>query len=100
MLGLMLLTSHMIGDYVLQSDAQAQAKLHNLRALLLHCFTYTLAFAPLLLFGLHWLALPIVFLSHVLIDHRRWVEDPPWPPKTILVDQTLHLVVLCLIGVI
>lgn len=97
---LLLLAAHMVGDYIFQTDQQAKAKLHDRRALLTHCATYTLAFAPLLLVGLPWWALPVIFATHVLIDHRRWVTDPPWPPKTILVDQTLHLIVLGVLALV
>lgn len=98
MLGLLLLTCHMIGDYIFQTDKQAKAKLENKTSLVLHCLTYTLAFTPLLFMGMPWFGLIIIFWSHVLIDHRRWVHNPPWPPKAILVDQTLHLMVLCFVG--
>lgn len=94
---LFLLTAHMIGDYIFQTDKQAKNKLKDKKALLIHCFTYTLAFSPLLFFGLNPWALLFIFVTHVIIDHKRWIKDPPWPPKVILVDQTLHLIVLCLV---
>jgi hypothetical protein len=113
-----LVISHLVGDYLLQTDWQARNKPRGLAsdgtsraALLSHGLTYTLAFAPALL----WLgrsrgaratlsALPLITIPHVLIDDGRLVKgylrrvkrcpEPVDPGLTAMVDQSFHLVCL------
>jgi hypothetical protein len=76
--------SHLVGDYLLQTDWQARNKRYGLagdpvrrRALLSHVFVYTLAFAPALFWmsdelgaGVIWVA-GLIFLPHMVQDDGR-----------------------------
>lgn len=117
---------HLVGDFLLQTDWQARHKHGGLghdpvarRALLSHVMSYTLVFVPAItwvvltgdlsaLVGLGLLAL--VFLPHVVQDDGRvvtwWMRDvkrtepSAQPGVTIVVDQTLHIVMLFLLAVL
>ena len=79
--------SHLVGDYLLQTDWQARNKRRGLtrdpvrrRALLSHVFVYTLAFAPALIWladdlgaGVVWVA-ALIFIPHVIQDDGRLVS--------------------------
>ena len=109
--------SHLVGDYLLQTDWQATHKRGGLsadtvarRALLSHVATYTLAFVPALLWiagdlgaGALWVA-ALVAVPHFVQDDGRLVE---WwmervkhadiaaqPVAALALDQTLHVVAL------
>jgi hypothetical protein len=116
------LLSHLAGDFLFQTDWQANHKEHGLRAnrgsrraLALHGLTYTLAFVPALV----WVAgesgavatigiAALVWLPHVIVDDGRLVEA--WlrqvkhvrgTPTTVVhlgVDQTLHLLALAAVA--
>ena len=76
--------SHLVGDYLLQTDWQAQNKRGGLqgnplrrRALFTHVFTYTLTFVPALVWmaddlgaGVVWVA-ALVFIPHLIQDDGR-----------------------------
>ena len=76
--------SHLVGDYLLQTDWQARNKRNGLagdpvkrRALLSHVFVYTLAFVPALIWmsddlgaGVVWVA-ALIFIPHVIQDDGR-----------------------------
>jgi hypothetical protein len=112
-----LVVSHAVGDFLLQTEWQATNKRGGLgrdpvrrRALLAHVATYTLAFVP----ALAWLAGDAtaagvaalaagVFLSHAVQDDGRLLcayvrtvkRTEPAPGMLMLaVDQCFHLVVL------
>jgi len=114
---LVLLLSHLTGDFLLQTEFQAVNKRGGLggdprrrRALLQHGLTYTAAYVPALV----WLAGEIgaagavacalaITLPHVLIDDARllfwWMSrvkhnDDPERWLMAAVDQTSHLVCL------
>ncbi len=117
---------HLVGDFMLQTDWQARHKHGGLgrdpvsrRALLSHVAVYTLVFVPAVawimltadlsaLVGLGLLAL--VFLPHVVQDDGRvvtwWMRDvkrtepSAQPGVTIVVDQTMHIVMLFLLAVL
>jgi hypothetical protein len=112
------LLSHLAGDFLLQTDWQANYKGHGStsqrvphRALGVHGITYTLAFVPALI----WVAAEsgaatalgialLVALPHMVIDDGRlvgaWVHHVkrvPGTPTTVVrlgVDQTLHVLAL------
>jgi Protein of unknown function (DUF3307) len=111
------LVSHLVGDFAIQTEWQAQHKHGGLgpdpsarRALLAHVFTYTLAFVPAFVWlwddlGAGVLALAaLVFGPHLVQDDGRLLDryvayvnrtDPAGHPAVRLaVDQTFHLVVL------
>ncbi len=112
-----LVVSHAVGDFLLQTEWQAAHKRGGLgrdpvrrRALLTHVGTYTLAFAP----ALAWLAGDLdaglvaalaaaIFLTHAAQDDGRLLDayvrtvkhTTPAPGMLMLaVDQCFHLVVL------
>jgi len=109
--------SHLVGDYLLQTDWQARHKRGGLagdpvrrRALVSHVFVYTLAFAPALIWlsddlgaGVIWVA-GLIFVPHLLQDDGRAVtwfvynvkgaDDQTAPEIFTPVDQTLHLLTL------
>ena len=109
--------SHLVGDYLLQTDWQARHKRGGLsgdpvgrRALVSHVFVYTLAFAPALI----WLAddlgagvalvAGLIFVPHLLQDDGRAVtwflykakgcDDRTAAEIFTPVDQSLHVLAL------
>ena len=117
-----LAVSHVIGDFVFQTEFQALRKFGGLgqdpvarRALGLHVLTYTLCFLP----AFAWLAgelgaLPLagtmvaVLVPHAILDDGRAVRwwlinvkhtrDPP-DLLSIAVDQAFHFAALLLVAV-
>ena len=109
--------SHLVGDYLIQTDWQAQHKRGGLmrdpvrrRALFSHVTTYTLAFVPALVWmaedmgaGTLWVAAAI-FLPHVIQDDGRLLTwfvyrvkgctDETAPVVFKPVDQTFHILTL------
>jgi hypothetical protein len=112
-----LLLSHIAGDFLLQTEWQALNKKGGLgrsrearRALRNHAITYTAAFIP----GFVWIAserndvmllllVLLITLPHVIVDDgrllRAWMHEvkhspDPAPGLVIMVDQSFHLVML------
>lgn len=115
--------SHLVGDYLLQTDWQARNKRGGLarhalpdarRALFTHVSTYTLAFVPALVlgdFGLEVLwVVPAIYLPHLIQDDGRLLHAymkrvKRLDPKenlavSIAVDQTFHLLALVVLALI
>jgi hypothetical protein len=117
--------SHLLGDYVLQTDWQANQKQHGLigggainrRALMLHGLTYTAAFVPVLVWvgiesgvGVAIAVAALILLPHVIVDDGvlvswwiRHVKNVPGPPTTVVrlgVDQSAHLVALAAVALL
>lgn len=114
---LVFLVSHLVGDFALQTEWQAQNKRGGLgsdptsrRALLAHVITYTLVFVPAFVWlwddlgaGVFAVA-ALVFGTHLVQDDGRLLDryvlyvkrtDPrDHPAVMVAVDQTLHIVVL------
>jgi hypothetical protein len=110
--------SHLVGDFLLQTDWQAANKYGGLGrdltsrlALFSHVGVYTLCFIPALIWvggtvsvlaavGLG----AVIFLPHLVIDDGRLLhaymlrvkrcQDPPPATLTATVDQSLHLICL------
>jgi hypothetical protein len=110
--------SHLVGDFLLQTDWQASHKQGGLgrdprarASLFSHVGIYTLCFVPALI----WIggdigAAPavglaaVIFLPHLVIDDGRLLNsymlkvkrcpDPPPAGLTATVDQSLHLICL------
>ena len=109
--------SHLVGDYLLQTDWQARHKRGGLgddpvrrRALLSHVGTYTLAFAPALAWmapeahaNVIWVAVA-VFVPHVIQDDGRLLTWFVYRVKGVSqetarevfkpVDQSFHILAL------
>lgn len=115
--------SHMVGDYLLQTDWQACNKHGGLtrpgvsrRALLTHVTTYTLAYVPALIWladdlgaGVFGAAL-LIFVPHFIQDDGRLIglymarvkhlEFGVNPAVDRAVDQTFHVVALFLLALL
>ena len=115
---IVLLLSHLSGDFLLQTDWQAEHKHAGLsgkgesrRALFSHLTTYTLAFFPALIWigselgaGTALLTAGLVYVPHLIQDDGRLlgryialIKGPgaaQVPLVTVAVDQTLHFLVL------
>jgi hypothetical protein len=116
---LVLLSSHLVGDWVTQSDWQATNKICSWAALAAHVARYHLVMGLLLLVPVLrdgwpvWKALLVLGVSaasHALID-RRWpvralmraVGSPGFATVewgVIAVDQALHLSILAMLAVL
>lgn len=110
---------HLIGDYVTQTDWMARRKTHRLWIAALHALIYSL---PFFLLSPSWLAVLVIFSTHVVIDRYRvarfviyaknkitdpglsWADasatghhkdTPEWMAfwLLILVDNTMHLAI-------
>jgi type IV secretory pathway TrbD component len=117
------IVSHLVGDFLLQTNVQATHKRGGLgaggesaRGLLSHTLTYTLAFVPALI----WLATDIGFaaigiglliaLPHMLQDDGRLldvymrrvkgVEPVPGGLLIVAVDQAWHVLALFLVALL
>ena len=111
------LVSHLVGDFVLQTEWQAQHKAGGLgpareprRALLTHVSVYMLCFVPAFAWlwdDAGWLVLVVaalLFATHAVQDDGRLLEAyarrvkrmeaDSHPLVVIAVDQSLHVVVL------
>ena len=115
---LALLASHLLGDWVVQSDQQAANKTRSWAALAGHVARYHLLMAGLLLVPVlrdGWpvwralVALAVSAASHAFID-RRWpvrrllvvVGSPGFAAvewAVVAVDQALHLSILAMLAV-
>jgi hypothetical protein len=109
--------SHLVGDYLLQTDWQARHKRGGLqgdpvrrRALLSHVTTYTLTFVPALIWmsddlgaGVVWVA-ALIFIPHMIQDDGRLLTWFIFRVKGCTeqtaaeiytpVDQTFHILTL------
>ncbi len=108
--------AHLVIDFILQRQWEADRKNKNWRALAFHCLIYTVGFVPvfwLLNISFWWLFL--LFISHFIIDSQkitRWLledvkgykEDKTdkafWTLLFVGVDQTLHLIILLIIAIL
>jgi hypothetical protein len=115
--------SHLVGDYLLQTDWQARYKRGGLargagadarRALFTHVSVYTLCFIPALIVAdlgveLLWV-IPAIFLPHLIQDDGRLLHtymkrvkhlDPQENLSvSIAVDQTFHLLALLVLALL
>lgn len=108
--GFGLLVGHLLGDYVLQDDWQAVNKTRSSLACAVHCTLYTLAVWLCSFWWLPWWGLLVCWLAHFPLDRwrlaRRWMSlrqeafatGPLSPWSVVVVDNTLHLLTLFLIG--
>ena len=114
--------SHLVGDYLLQTDWQARHKRGGLargnpdarRALFTHVGIYTLCFVPALIvidLGVELLwVIPAIFLPHLIQDDGRLLHaymkrvkrlDPQENlAVSIAVDQTFHLLALLILALV
>lgn len=82
-----LLASHFIGDYVLQTDFLAKTKGDNIWHLFIHSVLYSLPF--MIAFGFNW-KVSFIIGTHIVIDALK----ARYKVINYVTDQVLHLVVL------
>ena len=118
----MFLVCHLGGDFLLQTEWQALTKVRGLgdsegrQALLAHATTYTLTYAPALV----WIAggrtaaraagtAALIGVPHILVDDgrfvRAWLREvkhapDPAPSLRLMVDQSFHVVCLFVAAVV
>jgi Protein of unknown function (DUF3307) len=114
MLSIWLIGLHMLGDYILQTDRMAAKKLIDWRVRTEHVFMYTYPFYffclvreylrggyILCLSHRHYMILGFagsLFITHWITDCRRWASGDKWCAKPIMVDQTIHILTLAILG--
>lgn len=109
--GFSLLFGHMLGDYIMQNDWQAQNKTKSTPVCLIHCCCYTIAIWATSAWFLPWYFILLTGVLHFPVDRWRLArkfmawngqEDfatgvfSPW--SIIVVDNTIHLFVLFALG--
>ena len=82
-----LLASHFMGDYVLQTDFLAKTKGNNVWHLFAHSVLYSLSF--MIAFGFDW-KVPFIIGTHIVIDALK----ARYKVINYVIDQVLHLIVL------
>ena len=82
-----LLASHFIGDYVLQTDFLAKTKGDNIWHLFIHSVLYSLPF--MIAFGFNW-KVQFIIGTHIVIDALK----ARYKVINYVADQVLHLMVL------
>jgi hypothetical protein len=108
-----LLVSHLIGDFLLQTDGMARQKERHWSWMLAHVGSYMVSIT-LVVVGyalIHrlpvWLTLAVLFFfagSHVILDRRiftaRWMRfvgiSPERPWLSIVADQVFHILTLAI----
>ncbi len=101
-------------DWIFQTEWQAMNKEKNIKALFSHSLIYTLGFIPVvLIYNLSFWVLGLILVSHLIIDKqapKTWIMekikglDQKKTPKSlwlwlsIVIDQTLHFIILALIA--
>ncbi len=101
-----LLVGHLVGDFIFQTRWMAEKKAQNFLPLIVHSVVYTATVAVFGLIGngLSWWGIGLVFISHIILDQRKFVEvwsrvingntTIDWL-KTVL-DQSWHILILAL----
>ncbi len=115
---LCLLIGHLLGDWIVQTDAQAMHKTTSWRAMGGHVLGYHLTLGVVLLIpvvrgwpaGAAAVSLVVSGVTHAFIDRRwpvRWLLRHTGSPGfaeqmwgVIAVDQALHLTILALLAVL
>jgi len=97
-----LITAHLFGDYVFQSNYIAEYKKKDLYHLIVHCWIYTACFwcALALLNKLELGIILLVFGSHLILDFLKPFIETKIGTKAYALDQVLHYVVVCIIFIL
>ncbi len=99
---LYLLAAHFAGDFPLQPDWMARAKLESRMIREKHVARYTATFIPVTIIAPWSLLQAIAFLAitsvlHSFVDSRRWAEPTDeFPGRPIWFDQAYHIICLAL----
>lgn len=103
-----LLLGHLTGDFLFQTSWMAKYKATRWLPLLVHVTVYTtiVSLFGLLAGGLSLTAIAVIFISHVILDRRHFVQfwvkrvqmttGPESRWLTIMADQIFHLLFLAL----
>lgn len=86
----MAISSHMVGDYVLQTDYLAKTKGDNWWHLFVHCVLYSLPFA--VAFGIDW-RITALLTTHMVIDALKAREHV----IGYVHDQIAHLLIVAVL---
>jgi len=78
------LLAHLVGDYILQNNWEAQNKTKKWLPALSHVVKYTAAFVPV---TRNWKALAIIGGTHLVLDHYRVAIPLSWAKNNILVPS-------------
>jgi hypothetical protein len=97
-----LLAAHLVGDFILQSNDTAKRKLDEPRVRAMHVTRYCLPFLVAGILGRERASRLLTFLillwiSHFIIDSKRWIPNEEWTAGTYINDQALHAVQLALL---
>lgn len=89
----------MVGDFVTQTDWMATNKLKSAFVRGVHVSVYSLGFILVVLAARldalsALLFVALLWITHFITDSRRWASGDKWPPKPIMVDQSLHIATL------
>lgn len=92
----MLLLSHLIGDFVLQTKKMSEEKAGNIRKMLLHCLLVGISFVLALPCGCYWYLYLLIVVSHFIIDKAKIYLSKKRHNELclFLVDQALHIAIL------
>lgn len=102
---ILLLASHMAGDYIFQSAHMAAHKLTDPGIRMWHVNVYTICFLPVTFAFMEsqWQGaafLALLWIAHFLTDSKRWRTTNPWPSMPMLQDQSLHIVQIALLSIL
>lgn len=94
-----LVTGHLLGDFVLQSDGLAERKARSVPWLLLHVLAVALVTWVLLGTVAAWWIAAVLFVAHVAIDglKRAWSGADGGAGRLFALDQALHVLSLLLV---
>ena len=99
-----LLIGHLVGDFLLQTGWMAEKKEKEIWPLVAHSLVYTASVGLLALLGggLSLPAIALIFLTHLLLDKRSFVNfwtyqitrsnNSMW--LKIIIDQSWHIIIL------
>lgn len=106
-----LLTGHLLGDYIAQTDWMASRKTTQTLPCLAHCAAYSLCVWACSFWWLPWWAVALCGVLHFPIDRwrlaRRWMTfvgqegfatGPLSPWSVVVVDNTFHVFTLLALG--
>ena len=101
-----LIAGHLAGDFLLQNKWMSENKEKKILSLLTHSAVYTAAvwLVSLGCGGLNWKSVPLIFVTHVFLDNRRFViwwcknitRSYPSAALIMITDQAWHIVALIL----
>ncbi|MEQ8175561.1 MAG: DUF3307 domain-containing protein [Syntrophomonadaceae bacterium] len=103
-----LLVGHLVGDFLFQNRWMADNKSKKVIPLVVHSLVYSLSIFALawLAGGISLMATGIIFISHVLLDERRftrwWITNISRSPDIgwvqFAVDQVFHILLLSIVA--